>query len=421
MPDGSPRSIADLLAARRAGHTLPADLYIRPDVFAVDLKAIFQSQWIFAGLEMDVPEAGDVSVVDFGTASIAIMRGDDDQVRAFHNVCRHRGARLLPEGATTVGKLTCPYHQWTYELDGRLIHAPHMGQDFDAGCHGLRPVHLRSIGGLLFICLAETPPADIDDLAAVMEPRLAHYDLRNTKVAFQEDIIEDGNWKLTIENNRECYHCPSSHPELCNSFIALDFGYDPAGLAPEEAREAAEHERRYEQQTAAWEAMGFPSRAVEHLAGHETNFRTQRLIIAGGGQSQTMDGKPACRKLLGSNGRTDLGDVHLWVQNSWHHFMGDHALTFMIVPLSENRTLVRTKWLVHKDAVEGVDYDLKTLTEVWRATNRQDGALVGLAHKGISGPGYLPGPYSRFTEGQLDNFATWYLERLRAFGYDAAD
>jgi Rieske 2Fe-2S family protein len=316
-----------------------------------------------------------------------------------------------------VGKLVCPYHQWTYELTGNLIHAPHMGFDFDKGCHGLKPVHLRSIDGLLFVCLSNDPPADIENLAAVMEPRLAPYDLRNAKVAYQEDTIEKGNWKLTIENNRECYHCSANHPDLCVSFIDHDFGFDPASLSPEDGALVERHAALFEERTRAWEALGYPSRSVEQLAGHATNFRTERLMIAGAGESHTPDARAACRRLMGSVTRKDLGDLHLWGHNSWNHFMCDHAVTFTALPLSPNATLLRCRWLVHKDAVEGVDYDLDRLTSVWKATNQQDAHLVALAHAGAESRGYEPGPYSRFTEPQLDNFATWYVERMQVHGY----
>ncbi|HET7410167.1 MAG TPA: RHO alpha subunit C-terminal catalytic domain-containing protein, partial [Paracoccaceae bacterium] len=240
---------------------------------------------------------------------------------------------------------------------------------------------------------------------------------RDTKVAAETDVVEKGNWKLTMENNRECYHCSANHPELCVSFVALDFGFDPDALSEEEKQEALAHAALYARRTAEWEALGYPSEAVEHLAGHATNFRTQRLIIAGEGESQTPDGRAASARLLGTIDRKDLGDLHFWTHSSWHHFMGDHAITIMAIPLSAGETLVRTKWLVHKDAVEGVDYDVDNLTSVWRATNEQDAHLVGLAHAGARGGGYVPGPYSPFTEGQLDNFATWYIERLQEHGY----
>ncbi len=92
--------------------------------------------------------------------------------------------------------------------------------------------------------------------------------------------------------------------------------------------------------------------------------------------------------------------------------MSDHIVTFSVIPLSPDRTLLRTKWLVHKDAVEGVDYDLKRLTEVWIATNDQDGTLVGYQHSGVKSPAYEPGPYSPYTEGLVEKFANWYCQRL---------
>lgn len=417
MLDRVKNSINSLLRARRQGHSLPADLYTRADVFEAEIDVLFHKHWIFIGLECDVPEPGDVCVLDIGRSSVAIVRDDDGVVRAFFNVCRHRGAKLLPAGSGVVGNLVCPYHQWTYSLTGELLRAPHMGRDFDLSCNGLRPIALRSVGGLLYTCLSDDPPSDIQNLADVMEPRLAPYDIRNAKIAFQTDTIEKGNWKFTLENNRECYHCSANHPELCVSFIDLDFGFDPDTLAPEDRLAAEQHGALYAAKTAEWENLGYPSKVVEHLAGHATNFRTQRLIISGAGESQTSDARAACSKLLGAMTRKDLGDLHLWGHNCWHHFMGDHGVSFMVLPLSADETLVRTKWLVHKDAVEGVDYDVERLTSVWKATNSQDAHLVGLAHAGASSYGYSPGQYSRFTEGQLDDFATWYVERMQAHGF----
>ncbi|KQR73005.1 aromatic ring-hydroxylating oxygenase subunit alpha [Rhizobium sp. Leaf341] len=412
-----PSPISAILDQRADGHSLPAALYTQDEVFRADLEVFFRRHWIYVGLECDVPEAGDASVIDIGTTSLILLRDDDEQIRVVHNVCRHRGTRLLEAGRTVVSKLVCPYHQWTYELSGELVHAPHMGKDFDKSCHNLKPVHFKSIGGLIYVCLSDKPPDDIAMLEHVMEERLAPYDIRNSKIAFQKDVIEDGNWKLTMENNRECYHCAANHPELCVSFIDLDFGFDPETLSEEDRAEAEDHMRQYAERTSAWEADGFPSRAVEQLAGNETNFRTQRLIIAGAGESQTPDATAASSKLMGSMTRKDLGDTHLWGHNCWNHFMGDHAVTAIVIPLSANKTLVRTKWLVHKDAVEGVDYDLDKLTDVWIATTDQDADLVARSQRGVEDPAYVPGPYSPFTESQLDNFATWYVERMRAHGY----
>ena len=409
--------ISSLLDARADGHSLPAGLYTRDDVFEADLDVFFMRHWIYVGLECEVPEAGDAVVIDIGKISVILLRDDENEIRVVRNVCRHRGARILDAGPTVVSKLVCPYHQWTYELDGGLSYAPHMGKDFDKSCRSLKPVQFKSIGGLIYICLADEAPKDIETLDEVMRARLAPYDLRNAKVAHQVDVIEEGNWKLTMENNRECYHCSANHPELCVSFVDLDFGFDPESLSAEDREQAEAHFAMYAERTKAWEADGFPSATVEQVRDCETNFRTQRLIIAGAGESQTEDATAASSKLLGKMTRKDLGDTHLWGHNSWNHFMGDHAVTSMVIPLSADKTLVRTKWLVHKDAVEGVDYDLHKLTHVWIETTNQDADLVARSQAGVSDPAYEPGPYSRFSERALDDFATWYIDRMRAHGY----
>lgn len=407
--------LQSLIAGRCPGHSLDAAFYTADDVFAADLELIFGRHWIQVGVEPDVPEPGDAFTVDIGPWSVLIVRDDDMKISAFHNVCRHRGAKLVDTEKATVGNLVCRYHQWTYRLDGKLLFAEHMGKGFDKSCHGLKPVHLRSLAGLLFICLAEDPPADFDDVARVMTPYLAPHDLANCKIAHQSDLIEKGNWKLTMENNRECYHCAGNHPELTIPLFAYGFGFSPEEVDATELLQAQRYDRMVSDLGARWEADGLPSRVVEHLDDMVTGFRTQRLPIDGSGQSQTLDTKVACRRLLGNLTDPQLGGLSFWTQpNSWHHFMSDHIVTFSVIPLDAHNTLVRTKWLVHRDAVEGVDYDIGNLTGVWEATNRQDADLVELAHVGARSPAYEPGPYSPYTEGLVDQFCNWYVSRLAA-------
>jgi Rieske 2Fe-2S family protein len=400
-----------LIASRRPGYSLPAPFYLSPEIYDLDLRLIFARHWIFVGVEPEIPEAGDLFTVEIGNNSIIVLRDDDLKVRAFHNVCRHRGARLRPEGRGMVGNLVCPYHQWTYDLRGELVHNQHMGEDFDRCKFGLKPVHIESLAGLLFVCLAPTPPPGFDDMRMAIERYIAPHDIANTKVAFQKDIIELGNWKLTMENNRECYHCSANHPELTVSLLEYGFGYQPStdNLAQLQGFEdllARQHQR--------WEACGLPSAEIDRLE-HVTGFRTVRLPMVRSGESQTLDTKVASRKPLAEFDQADLGGLSFWTQpNSWHHFMSDHIVSFSVLPLSPHKALLRTRWLVHKDAQEGVDYDLKRLTEVWDATNDQDSALVANAHQGIVSSAYEPGPYSPFTEGLVDKFCNWYLDRLGA-------
>jgi Phenylpropionate dioxygenase and related ring-hyd roxylating dioxygenases, large terminal subunit len=171
-------------------------------------------------------------------------------------------------------------------------------------------------------------------------------------------------------------------------------------------------ERTCIERAAEWEAMSLPSAEIEQLLD-TTGFRTQRLPLDRSGESQTLDARVASKKLLGKFEQADLGGLSFWTQpNSWHHFMSDHIVTFSVIPLSAGETLVRTKWLVHKDAQEGVDYDVKNLTAVWNATNDQDRALVEYSQCGAGSSAYEPGPYSPFTEGLVEKFSAWYIGRL---------
>lgn len=404
--------VRELVAARRPGYNLDAPFYTAREIYDLDLEVIFGRHWIYVGVEPDIPEPGDYITVKVGCASVVVVRDDDMGVRAYHNVCRHRGAQLCNEEKGTVGNLVCPYHQWTYDLGGRLIHTEHMGEGFDCSNHNLKPVHVGNIAGLIFICLADQPPADFAEMKAAMEPYIAPHRIADCKVAYQDDYIENGNWKLTMENNRECYHCMSNHPELTRSIYEYGFGYQPS---PANTEAVQGFRDLVEREHARWEAAGLKSAEIDKLDGCATGFRTQRLPLDKAGESQTMDARAACEKLLGDFTERRLGGLSFWTQpNSWHHFMSDHIVTFSVLPLDPERTLLRTKWLVHKDAVEGRDYDLKRLIEVWHATNREDGALVEMSQRGVSSPAFEPGPYSPYTEELVEKFANWYVERLRA-------
>ena len=406
-------TLQTLLARRQPGHTLEAPFYTGAAIFEQDLDIIFGRHWIYVAVEPDVPEPGDCITVDIGRHAIIVARDDDNLLHAYHNVCRHRGARLMQAEKSNLGNIVCPYHQWTYGLDGTLLYAAHMPADFDTSCHGLRKIHLKSMAGLIFVCLAETPPDDFDAMSAALTPYIAPHDIANCRVAHTEDIVEHGNWKLTMENNRECYHCSAAHPELTKSIFAEGFGFAPVG-----AEAVAQADRFHDMVSALHgqlEKIGVPSREIDHLDDLVTGYRTERLPLEDAGESETLDTRVACTKLLGRIADKRLGALSLWTQpNSWHHFMSDHIVSFAVFPLSPETTLLRTKWLVHKDAVEGRDYDLHNLTAVWHATNRQDSDLVGKAGAGVRGTGYRPGPYSPDTESLVEKFCTWYLARMAA-------
>ncbi|MBO0368444.1 aromatic ring-hydroxylating dioxygenase subunit alpha [Pseudomonas putida] len=407
----------EVIESRELSCGLPGEVFSRQDIFETDVAIFFTRHWILVAVTADIAEPGDVFTTDIGQSSIMVLRDDDEQIRAYRNVCRHRGARLKAPGKSTVGMLVCPYHQWTYDLDGSLKHAAHMGKGFDPTCRSLIPVHCKVIGAHVFVCLSENAPEDIAIQEEVMGARFAPYELTNTRIAYELDYIENGNWKLVMENNRECYHCAGTHPELIVSYQSEDLGVSFEEMSDEARASYDAYQIRKAGIEANWESEGHLYTTVEYLDGDTaTQFRTQRMIIAGSGESQTLDTKVACTKLLGNLTRRDLGDTHLWGNNGWAHVMSDHAMISWIIPLAPDRTLVRTKWLVHQDAVEGVDYDLQRLTEVWVATTQQDANLVAITHSGTQDPAYIPGPYSEFTEPYVDQFVRWYDARLAVHG-----
>jgi stachydrine N-demethylase len=394
-------ALTQLLARRTPGHALQQPFYTDPDIFAADMETIFYRDWLFAIPACELVKTGSYVTYDVGSYSVIIVKGSDGVIRAFHNSCRHRGSVICSAARGTVPKLVCPYHQWTYELDGRLLWARDMGPEFDPTKHGLKPVHCREVAGLVYICLAAEAP-DFDAFASLVTPYLDIHDLANAKVAFQSSIIEKGNWKLVWENNRECYHCAGNHPSLCRTYpedptisgVAADGNFPPKVEAHFQRNEAA----------------GAPSRFVLDDGGQ---FRIARMPLLDGAESYTMDGKPAVKKKLGRVPFNDSGTLLMFnYPTTWNHFLPDHSLTFRVTPVGPQETRVTTTWLVHKDAVEGVDYDLKRLTEVWEHTNDEDRIVVENNQKGINSPAYQPGPNSKTHEDGVIQFVDWYCRTM---------
>jgi len=387
-----------LIRNRRDGFSLEQPFYIDPDFYKVDLDLIWYRDWLFIGHDCEVAKPGSFFTVQVGDYAVVIVRGRDGIIRAFHNSCRHRGSRVCTTDKGSAARLVCPYHQWTYDLDGKLVFARQMADGFKKEDFGLKPVACESVAGYIFICLAREP-ADFAPFRALMEPYFAPHNLVDAKVAYEETIIEKGNWKLVWENNRECYHCAANHPELCKTFpeAPVATGVNDVDNDPE----MIEHWARCE-------AAGLPSRFRIDPAGQ---YRATRAPLIPGAESYTMTGKRAVRRNLSQDVTLDrIGTLMLYhYPTTWNHILGDQATTFRVLPISATETAVTTKWLVHKDAVEGVDYDLQELIHVWRETNNEDRRIIEENAFGIKSPAYEPGPYSQLHEGGTWQFVEWYL------------
>jgi glycine betaine monooxygenase A len=412
-PDALRRHVSALLSGCRRGFALPGALFTDEALYQAELEYLFGRHWLFVASEPEIPEGGDYRTYQIGPWPIFILRRDDGSIAAFHNTCRHRGSRILQQDCGIAGaNLQCPYHRWTYDLDGKVLGCGATGEPPGAQ-RPLKAVHVRTLAGLIFVCLAAEPPEDFDDMARRIGPYLAPHSIGRAKIARQVDIIEHGNWKLTIENNRECFHC-AGHPELLCSLFDFFGEIDAARMSPAERATYARYQSARTVQEQIWTREQLPWALIEELHGRPTAFRTERLVLDGAGESMTPDTRVASRRLLGEFREPRLGTLHLHTQpNAWYHFLSDHALTFATLPLERGRTLVRSTWLVHQDAVEGRDYDLAKLTSVWNATNAQDAAFVEETQRGVASPAYLPGPIAA-SEYMVQLFHSWYEERLRA-------
>jgi glycine betaine catabolism A len=389
-----------LLAGRQRGHTLPQTLYTDPDVLDFDIKAIFYRYWLQAGLEVEIPKSGDYITMSVGPSPIVILRNQDGAISAFFNTCRHRGAQICQgERGNVQHRLVCPYHQWTYDFKGQLLRAGRMHEDFDVTAYRLHPVHTETVAGVIYVCLSEAPP-DSAPFRVALESLLEPHDLRNSKIAHTVTLVERANWKLVMENARECYHCRARHPQLNRSF--RDFTTADVFGQPERwLTEFWEH----------CEARGLRNGPV---AG--SWFEGGRFPLVEGAVSLTMDGKAAVTKTLGQVGDGNVGTMRWASQpNCFNHAFGDHAFLFQALPTGPQETTVTAKWVVNKDAVEGRDYDLARLTEVWCATNDQDRRLAENNQRGVNSVSYVPGPYSSTTEGRVLEFVDWYCSASASY------
>jgi glycine betaine catabolism A len=393
------KRIDQLFRQRLPGHSLPQDLYISPDIHDFDMVAVYGQSWLAVGMECELPKTGSYISLMVGKWPVLITRDKHGDIRAFHNSCRHRGSLICQPGSGTAPKLVCPYHRWTYDLDGSLFNAGRMPDDFDKGDHALKPVAIENIAGALFICLSETPPP-IDDFREKLSAYAAPHNYRDMKLAHQNVLVEYANWKLVMENARECYHCPTGHPELGASF--------PVGMS--------KHFDAKDQDRAFDFAKTMDRLGLAHAAVEGPWWQVARFALNEGSTSISMNGQHLSKKLLYDGNGGDIGSMRFAVDpHSFSHSTADHVFLFSAMPVGPTETHAFNKWYVHKDAVEGVDYDIPTMAQLWDVTNMQDKELAENNHRGVNSLGYTPGPYSEEAEMLAKRFVDWYCATARAY------
>lgn len=354
--------------------TLPQRYFVAPEIFQQERERILSRHWLCVGHQSRLAKPGDYFVQEVAGESLIIVRDKTDRLRGFYNVCRHRGTRICEEPEGSGVALQCPYHAWTYGLDGRLLGAPSMQAvpGFDPADFSLHPVKFALWEGLMFVSLAEEL-APLSQFFAPLAEKFAHWNLPTLRSARRVTYDVAANWKLIFENYSECYHCSLVHPALSR-------------LSPSDSAE-------------------------NDLV--EGPFLGGFMTIANG-QSLTMSGK-ACARPVGDISEADHARVFYYsiFPNLLLSLHPDYVMTHLIWPLAPRRSLVQCDWFFHPEADGGGDaYNPEDAIEFWDLTNRQDWHVCELSQCGIASRAYQPGPYSP----RESIPAAWDREYLRELG-----
>jgi Rieske 2Fe-2S family protein len=404
--------LAELVASRRSGYSLPRDFYSSELVYRAELDRIWRRGWLFAGHTCEIPSAGDYFTLSMDADSLIVIRDDDGEIHALWNVCRHRGTQICSDPQGRVGRLVCPYHQWTYARDGSLVSCRGMQDELDRTQLGLLRAPVREVSGFIYVSLCDNPP-EFDAAAAAIAPLVKPQGLDRAKVAKIVDYDVAANWKIVWENNRECYHCNVNHPQ----YIKANFDHYNSDDTSEriQSRIAQAVARSEEKWAAAGLAVSHRQSGIAQFPDAERNcwYAANRTPLVEEYVSETMDGRQAA-PLMGDYSDADVGTLRVrTLPNMWFHASCDHAVTTRLLPTALQRTAVRVIWLVHQDAVEGRDYRLEDIMPFWQLTSEQDWALCEAAQKGVNSSHYVPGPFSTFKEYNVDAFVRWCLYQLK--------
>ncbi len=361
-------------AAIQYGQSLPGIFYSDAGIFAEDLRILGRTQWQLADHASRIPRAGDYFLFSVGAESLIVIRDREHAVHALYNVCRHRGSRVCLEQSGHLAALVCPYHSWTYALDGRLCSAAAMDEDFDKTEYALRRAHVRVEQGFIFVNLAPGSPPDFEAFIARPRAFMTPHGFAEAKVAARRLYPTNANWKLIVENFLECYHCKPAHPTYCSvhsSDKLLAFGAGPGS-------------------------------ASEDLVS---------IPIGGGYATESIGGGPVA-PLMGSYAAYDYAQTAInFNPVAYVISSSDHAVVFRFTPRAPLHTDVEALWLVRESASEGRDYDAQTLIHVWDVTLGEDKTITENNQAGVLSEQYAPGPHSRH-EKRISDFVAWYTERL---------
>ena len=346
--------------------TFPADAYLSPDILAWERENLWRSVWVCVGRLDEILTPGQLRAVDVGGEGVLLSRETDGSLRAFSNVCRHRGHELAPIGDPfDARQIRCPYHSWSYRFDGTLRTAPKFTQsnDFDPAEYPLMGLGVAVYGGWVWIDLSGTAPS-IDDHFGNLAEIATPYETERLVTAATHSYVVDANWKIIIENYNECYHCSSIHPELCE-VTPPDSGYDhvPTGMWCGGTMDLKDH--------AVTMSLDGSSKGVNFRGIDETQARQVWYLTV--------------------------------MPNLLLSLHPDYVMTHRLTPVSVDQTFIECSWLFPPEAFELEGFDPSYAVDFWDITNREDWTACESVMRGMKNRGYRPGPLSNW-EGTVYQF-----------------
>lgn len=336
--------------------TLAREYYTSPEIFAAETERIFSQRWLCAGHVSRIPQPGDYFLLEAFGESILLVRGEQAKVHAYYNVCRHRGTRMCEQAEGRFGKsIQCPYHAWTYALDGSLIGAPLMkdADGFDKADFPLHTVKMRIWEGFIFLNLSDSPQPFETEFAPLLK-KFSEWNLPILKSAGRAVYEVAANWKFIFQNYNECYHCPPIHPQL-------------AKITP-------------------YNSGGNDLVEGPFIGGY---------MLIEGADSLTLSGR-VCALPVGDLAPEDHRRVYYYsiFPNMLLSLHPDYVMFHTVVPVSPERSRVTCEWLFHPQAFDQPGFNPQDGMDFWDMTNKQDWHVCELSQMGVRSRVYQPSPYS---------------------------
>ena len=376
----SPVGLPDEPTFQLRATTPPGRLYTDPSVLETELERGYYRRWLQIGREDRLPEKGDFLTVDVGREKLLIARDGTGTLRAFYNLCRHRGTQVeLAKDGKGKHSFSCPYHSWTYALDGRLMGAPHTKgiENFDKGAYGLHPVRIETWGGFLWVNLEPQGASLRDELGSFLG-LWDRFDLASLKFGGRLEYEVDANWKILVENFSECYHCAPVHPSL-NKLTPYMSGDNDAFF--------------HAGTKLGLFSGGYMQFTKDYTSMTRTGY-TNRPLVPG---ITAEDARRVYYYTVFPNMFFSLHPDFLMIHRAW--------------PTTPSHSRIENEFYFHPDAVRAPGFDPSDAIGLWDEINRQDWEVCTLAQRGVSSRAWTGGRYSE-QETLTADFDAYVTEEL---------